>query len=283
AIDSKAPAVTSVGVPANGTYLAGDNLDFTVNFDEAVTVDTSGGTPRLAITLDDGGVVYASYLSGSGSSALVFRLTVGNGQQDTDGITVAGGLDANGATLRDGAGNDAQTALNSVGSTSGVLVDAAAPEVTGIALDGSSPTTSDTLGFTVSFNEAVSGVDLGDFALTTSGSASGTLLSLVQVDARTYRVTVGGVSGQGTLGLSLVAAGSGIVDGIGNTLQSGFSSAAYTLGGLTTGDPEFRANPGPSAPPVMTPTPQPDVPVAPPPPTTSPLLPPPLFEQPTLG
>ncbi|WP_277699894.1 Ig-like domain-containing protein [Pseudomonas sp. REST10] len=283
AIDSKAPAVTSVGVPANGTYLAGDNLDFTVNFDEAVTVDTSGGTPRLAITLDDGGVVYASYLSGSGSSALVFRLTVANGQQDTDGITVAGGLDANGATLRDGAGNDAQTALNSVGSTSGVLVDAAAPEVTGIALDGSSPTTSDTLGFTVSFNEAVSGVDLGDFALTTSGSASGTLLSLVQLDARTYRVTVGGVSGQGTLGLSLVAAGSGIVDGIGNTLQSGFSSAAYTLGGLTTGDPEFRANPGPSAPPVMTPTPQPDVPVAPPPPTTSPLLPPPLFEQPTLG
>ncbi|HIQ45440.1 MAG TPA: DUF4347 domain-containing protein [Pseudomonas oleovorans] len=282
AIDSKAPAVTSVSVPANGTYLAGDNLDFTVNFDEAVTVDTSGGTPRLAITLD-GGVVYASYLSGSGSSALVFRLTVANGQQDTDGITVAGGLDANGASLRDGAGNDAQTALNAVGSTSGVLVDAAAPEVTGIALDGSSPTTSDTLGFTVSFNEAVSGVDLGDFALTTSGSASGTLLSLVQVDARTYRVTVGGVSGQGTLGLSLVAAGSGIVDGIGNALQGGFSSAAYTLGGLTTGDPEFRTNPGPSAPPVMTPTPQPDVPVAPPPPTTSPLLPPPLFEQPTLG
>ncbi|MFY1050278.1 Ig-like domain-containing protein [Ectopseudomonas khazarica] len=283
AIDSKAPAVTSVSVPANGTYLAGDNLDFTVNFDEAVTVDTSGGTPRLAITLDGGGVVYASYLSGSGSSALVFRLTVANGQQDTDGITVAGGLDANGASLRDGAGNDAQTALNAVGSTSGVLVDAAAPEVTGIALDGSSPTTSDTLGFTVSFNEAVSGVDLGDFALTTSGSASGTLLSLVQVDARTYRVTVGGVSGQGTLGLSLVAAGSGIVDGIGNALQGGFSSAAYTLGGLTTGDPEFRTNPGPSAPPVMTPTPQPDVPVAPPPPTTSPLLPPPLFEQPTLG
>src|SRR5690606_25757776 len=42
AIDSKVPAVTSVDVPANGTYVAGDTLDFTVNFDEAVTVDTTG-------------------------------------------------------------------------------------------------------------------------------------------------------------------------------------------------------------------------------------------------
>lgn len=283
AIDSKAPAVTSVSVPANGTYVAGDILDFTVNFDEAVIVDTSSGSPRLAITLDTGGTVYADYLSGSGSTALVFRLSVANGQQDSNGIAIGSNLQANGATLRDAAGNDTTTALNNVSATTGVLVDAAPPQVTGIALDGTSPTTNTTLGFTVTFSEDVSGVDLSDFALATTGSASGTLLSLVQVDARTYRITVGGVTGQGTLGLSLTAAGSGIVDGVGNALQGNFASASYTLGGLNTGDPEFRANPTPSVPITPSAPIQPGVPSLPPPITTSPLLPPPLFDVPSIG
>ncbi|MDN5516475.1 MAG: Ig-like domain-containing protein, partial [Pseudomonas sp.] len=284
AIDSKAPAVTSVSVPANGTYVAGDTLDFTVNFDETVTIDTTGGTPRLAITLGTGGTVYANYLSGSGSNALVFRLTVANGQQDSSGITIGANLQANGATLRDAAGNDTATTLNNVGTTTAVLVDAAPPQVTGIALDSTSPTTSNTLGFTVTFSEDVNGVDLTDFALATTGSANGTLLSLVQVDAHTYRITVGGVTGQGTLGLSLMAAGSGIVDGVGNAMLSNFSSASYTLGGLNTGDPEFRANPTPNIPTTPTSPIEPNLPSAPPPSvTTSPLLPPPLFEVPTLG
>ncbi|WP_237149828.1 beta strand repeat-containing protein, partial [Metapseudomonas otitidis] len=282
AIDSRAPAVTSVGVPANGTYLTGNTLDFTVNFDEAVTVDTSGGTPRLAITLDTGGTVYANYVSGSGGTALVFRLTVASGQQDSNGIAVGASLDANGATLRDAAGNNAQTVLNNVGSTAGVLVDAAAPQVTNIAIDGTSPTRDTTLSFTVTFSEDVSGVDLADFALATSGSASGTLLSLVQVDARTYRVTVSGVTGQGTLGLSLAAAGSGITDTVGNAMANNFATVGYVLGGVE-GDPEFRANPTPSVPTTPTAPIQPTVPSVPPSSTTSPLLPPPLFEQPTLG
>ncbi|MFE1813791.1 Ig-like domain-containing protein [Metapseudomonas otitidis] len=282
AIDSRAPTVTSVGVPANGTYVAGNTLDFTVNFDEAVTVDTTGGTPRLAITLDTGGTVYANYVSGSGGTALVFRLTVASGQQDSNGIAVGASLDANGATLRDAAGNNAQTVLNNVGSTAGVLVDTAAPQVTNIAIDGTSPTRDTTLSFTVTFSEDVSGVDLADFALATSGSASGTLLSLVQVDARTYRVTVSGVTGQGTLGLSLAAAGSGITDTVGNAMANNFATVGYVLGGVE-GDPEFRVNPSPSVPTTPTTPTQPNVPSVPPSSTTSPLLPPPLFEQPTLG
>lgn len=282
AIDSRAPTVISVDVPPSGTYLAGNNLDFTVNFDEAVTVDTTSGTPRLAITLDTGGVVYANYLSGSGSTALVFRLSVANGQQDNNGIALGASLDAHGATLRDAAGNNAQSGLNNVASTVDVLVDAAAPQITNIALDGTSPTRDTTLSFTVTFSEDVSGVDLTDFALATSGSASGTLLSLVQVDARTYRVTVSGVTGQGTLGLSLAAAGSGITDTIGNAMANNFATVGYVLGGVE-GDPEFRANPTPGIPNTPTTPIQPSVPGAPPSSTTSPLLPPPLFEQPTLG
>ncbi|WP_439129650.1 hypothetical protein, partial [Polaribacter sp.] len=46
-----APTVTSVSVPSNATYTAGQNLDFTVNFNENITVSTAGGTPQIAITI----------------------------------------------------------------------------------------------------------------------------------------------------------------------------------------------------------------------------------------
>ncbi|MBD3873691.1 DUF4347 domain-containing protein [Pseudomonas kunmingensis] len=121
-IDNTAPRVTSVGVPANATYDIGQNLDFTVNFDGAVTVNTGGGTPYIPVTLDTGGIVQAAYLSGSGASALVFRYTVVGGNLDSNGIAVGVAINANDGTLRDAAGNDATLTLNSVGATAGVLV-----------------------------------------------------------------------------------------------------------------------------------------------------------------
>ncbi|MCX2583535.1 beta strand repeat-containing protein, partial [Pedobacter sp. MR22-3] len=121
-IDKIAPSVTSVAVPANGTYTASQNLDFTVNFSEAVTVDATGGTPYIDVNLNTGGTVRANYISGSGTTALVYRYTVASTDRDLDGI-VLGALNINGATIRDAAGNDVNTTLNNVGSTAGVLVD----------------------------------------------------------------------------------------------------------------------------------------------------------------
>ena len=67
--------------------------------------------PVPAITLNSGGV-YANYVSGSGTAALLFRYTVITGDSDPDGIAVAGSIDLNGATIRDTLGNDAATTLN---------------------------------------------------------------------------------------------------------------------------------------------------------------------------
>ncbi|MFZ4550025.1 MAG: hypothetical protein ACOYN4_21425, partial [Bacteroidales bacterium] len=64
-----APTVSSVSVPPNATYIVGQNLNFTVNFSEAVTVNTGGGTPYIPITLTTGGTVNAAYISGSGTTA----------------------------------------------------------------------------------------------------------------------------------------------------------------------------------------------------------------------
>ncbi len=125
-LDHTAPAVASVSVPASASYSAGAQLNFTLNFSEAVTLDSTGGTPRIALTIG-GSTTYASYVSGSGSSALTFSYTVQSGDLDADGIALAAAIDINGGTIKDGAGNNAVTTLNSIGSTSGILVDAVAP------------------------------------------------------------------------------------------------------------------------------------------------------------
>lgn len=274
AIDSKAPAITSVGVPANGTYVAGDTLDFTVNFDEAVTVDTAGGTPRLAITLDTGGTVYANYLSGSGSTALVFRLVVSNGQMDTDGIGVGSAVDFNGAFLRDPAGNDAMAALSGVGVTSGVLVDSLAPEGVSFSVQGSPSSDASSLVFVLRLTEPVSGLDLADFQLRATGSVTGSLTGIQVQDAQTFLITVSGVRGQGTLGVALVASGSGVQDAVGNALGADVVSTLHRVAPVADAEP-VRPPSGPVAPPGPGPAaPTPAVsplPTAPPAPMAAPL------------
>ncbi len=121
-IDGVAPTISSVDVPSSGVYRTGESLEFTVNYSEVVAVDSSGGTPRIAVTLDTGGTIYANYVSGSGSSALTFRTTIVDGQVDANGIAVAPVIDNNGGSIRDTAGNAAAVSLNAVASTAGVLI-----------------------------------------------------------------------------------------------------------------------------------------------------------------
>src|SRR6202012_4677444 len=71
-IDTTAPTVTSVTAPS-GDDGPGTVVAFTVHFSEAVTVNTSSGSPTL--TLSNGAT--ATYVSGSGSTGLVNNYTVG--------------------------------------------------------------------------------------------------------------------------------------------------------------------------------------------------------------
>ena len=68
------PEVAIVSDPGpDATYGAGDTIRVRLAYDEAVTVDTSGGTPRLKIRMDPAyGEKWAAYESGSGTEALVF-------------------------------------------------------------------------------------------------------------------------------------------------------------------------------------------------------------------
>ena len=202
-IDSAQPAVASVSVPANATYITGQNLDFTINFNENVTVDTGGGTPQLAITVG-ATTRQATYLSGSGTSALLFRYTVQAGDSDTDGISI-GTLAANGGTLRDAVNNDATLTLNSVGVTTSVLVDASAPAVASVSVPANATYVSgQNLDFTVNFSENV-----------TVNTGGGTPQLAITVGATTRQATY--LSGSGTSAILFrytVQAGDSDTDGI---------------------------------------------------------------------
>nr|NLU60581.1 hypothetical protein [Pseudomonas sp. BIGb0427] len=247
-IDGIAPQVTSVSVPANGTYVAGQQLDFTVNLSEAVTVT---GTPRLQITLDTGGTVFADYLSGSGTGALVFRLTVSSGQLDSNGITLGSNLVLNGGSVRDQAGNLAVATLNNVGSTTGVNVDAVAPVIGSVAVPAAgSYKAGDVLSFTVNASEALI-VDtstgtprlqltiggLSRYASYVSGSGSGQLLFQYSVDAGVNDAD--GIQLGSTLDLNggtlRDAAGNGLVlalNGLGSTAGVLVDTLAPSAGAL---------------------------------------------------
>jgi hypothetical protein len=226
-IDHTAPAVTSVSVPANATYVAGQHLDFTVNLSEAVTVT---GTPEIALTLDTGGTVDAQYISGGGTSVLTFRYTVIGGEADLNGVSLGGAIILNGGTVKDAATNDAAPTLHNVADTSGVLVDSIPPP-TALSINtvDSSPNNLNIEHFTVTFSNAVNGVDASDFTLVTSGTASGSIAA-VSGSGTTWTVTVDNVTGDGTLRLDLNNTGDAITDNFGNTLTAAHTGdQSYTI------------------------------------------------------
>src|SRR6185312_4449954 len=114
----------------SGDLAAGSVVTLTVNLSEAVTVNTTGGTPSLM--LSDGGT--ATYTGGSGTSALTFSYTVAAGQNSSD-LTVTG-ASLNGGTINDGAGN-APNLPGAVTNPSGTLqIDTITPTVSPLPASG---------------------------------------------------------------------------------------------------------------------------------------------------
>ena len=78
----EAPTVT--GSPAlsesgsDGTWTAGATVEVTLTFSEAVTVDTTGGTPSIGLDLGGTESRSATYLRGSGTTELDFGYTLVN-------------------------------------------------------------------------------------------------------------------------------------------------------------------------------------------------------------
>ena len=100
------PAVTGVALVStpsvSDTYRLGETIQVGLTFGEAVTVNTSGGTPRLQIKMDPGyGEKWADYASGSGTATLRFDYTVMGMNRSPGGIAVLENtLALNGGTIK---------------------------------------------------------------------------------------------------------------------------------------------------------------------------------------
>ena len=107
---------------ADGSYGAGEEIEAAVRFSAPVTVDVSGGTPTLGLSLG-GAARRAGYAGGSGTAALRFVYTVTE-DDPVGGRTriVANSLRLNGATVRDGRGNDAALGFETPPAVTGASI-----------------------------------------------------------------------------------------------------------------------------------------------------------------
>ena len=216
------PTIGSVTVTTTGNATdldAGEVATITVHFTGSVNVT---GTPELQLSDNE----VATYVGGSGSSALTFRYIVQPNDSAAD-LQVQSLL-TNGGTIKDGNGNDA--GLANAAADLHLQVDTTAPTVSSIVAAGASPNTGGNEQFTVSFSESVTGVDSSDFTAVTGGTTD-TGVSVTPVSGSVYTVTVEGVSGNGTIGLDLKPSGTGIADLAGNAIAGGFTGGSYTIAG----------------------------------------------------
>ncbi len=132
--DTTAPAISAIAISGatgiqNDTLNEGDVVSITITMSEATVVDTTGGTPQLALTIDSAAPAkQATYASGSGTSSLVFTYTIEAGLTDSNGISIdADRLTLSGGTLKDAAGNDAVLTHDAVAANPSYRVDTSAP------------------------------------------------------------------------------------------------------------------------------------------------------------
>ena len=214
-VDNVVPTVTIARTDGNPIH---DNvLDFQAVFSEAVT-----GVDGSDFTLTTTGGITSGTISVTPLNATTYNVTVinvsGTGTARLD-------LNGSGTGITDAGGNAP------AGLTGGEVytVDQTAPTVSSINIAGTSPTNASSVDYTVTFSEAVTGVDGADFTVTKTGNANGSVTG-VTGSGTTYTVTVGSVSGNGTLRLDLNGSGTAIVDGAGNPISGGFTGGqTYTI------------------------------------------------------
>ena len=102
-----APSVTSTPIRGDAHYRSLERITLALDFSEAVTVDTSSGTPRLTVSVG-ANERPAGYDAGTGTTTLTFSWPVKAADLDADGISVAANrLALRGGTITDRVGNAA--------------------------------------------------------------------------------------------------------------------------------------------------------------------------------
>ncbi|MEO8379001.1 MAG: DUF5689 domain-containing protein [Acidobacteriota bacterium] len=222
AVDTQSPTVTSaVRADANPTNAA--SVNFTVTFSENV----SGVDPSDFSAIAGGSVSGASVTGVSGGPQIyTVSVNTGSGSGSVQLDVLAD------STIVDSVGNAMTTPFSGQSYT----LDKTAPSVLSSVRASADPTSAQSVDFTVTFSENVSGVGSGDFAFTTTGTVTGASVTSVAGGPSVYTVTVDTGTGSGTLRLD-VADDDSITDAVGNPLGgSGAGNGTFTTGEAYTVD-----------------------------------------------
>jgi hypothetical protein len=202
--DATQPTVTINQAAGQSDPASSSLINFTVvfsepvtDFDDAADVNLSGTAAATTTLITGGPTTYNVAISGM----------TGDG-------TVIASIPASVAT--DGA--NLNTASVSTDNTVTFIADTTPPNVSSVNRADPSPTSAAGVNFTVTFSESVTGVDLSDFTLITTG-VSGATVSNVSGSGDTYTVTVNTGTGNGTIRLD-VPNGASIEDENNNALTN---------------------------------------------------------------
>ncbi|KQP07727.1 hypothetical protein ASF28_11410 [Methylobacterium sp. Leaf99] len=200
-----APAVTNLTV------------DLTADAGAPVAIALGNGRPiglagvaavPLAVTGLDAGATAIVTFTDAGNHVVTKTIAV-NGNASVDLSTLNGAVTSS-IQITDTVGNTATL------PGPAALIDTVAPLGNGLLASGQAP---GTVRFDVTFPEAVTGLDAGDFQVVGTGTVLGNVTQVV-ANQGGYTVVVGNLSGAGTLGLALSAT-SDIIDAAGNVATLG--------------------------------------------------------------
>jgi beta-glucanase (GH16 family) len=245
-IDPISPAVTqATASPGTGTALVGDTVTLSLAFNEAVTVT---GTPTLS--LNDGGI--ATYVGGSGTSALTFKTTVASTDTTTSALAITGVNLASGASIKDASGVAANLS-GAVKTFTGLAIDPpTTPAVTPAVMQATaSPGTGtehvgNAITLSLGFNEAVTvtgtptlSLNDGGTATYVGGSGTGTLTFKTTVASTNTSTAALAITGVNLLSGATIKDASGVA--------ANLAGAAKTFSGLQV-DPTPTTPSAPSTP-----------------------------------
>ncbi len=248
---------TSALTPGNHTFTATatDTAGNTSAPTSDFTVDTSITPPTITGIITDTGASSVDHVTSdttlvlSGTAAANNTVTLARADIGAIGTAIADAsgnwnFDYTNTTLAPGTYTFTATAANGSGANSlsspdfVVTVEVTAPFV--VSINRQNPATAATntnsVTFRVTFNENVTGVDTGDFVLTTAGTVTGAIASVSAATGTTIDVTVNSINGTGSLRLDLRSSGTGIADNAGNPIADGFTSGqTYTISAVASG------------------------------------------------
>jgi large repetitive protein len=241
-IDATAPTISTVtaAFDENTIYGIEQSIDFTVTFDDEVSINKSGGTPALQLT-NNASAPFASSSTADGVTTAIFRYTVSEGDTDTAAVNIKTSanetIELNGGSITNTAGNSLDQSSATTALPNDITIDATKPTITGV-----STTQTDTIGidktitFTVTCSENIGTISGSpEFALSNGGTAVYDKKDENDASKLIFAYTVADDTSHTTSDLTIEAAsaivlgGGSITDANGNALQPGLPQTPFNV------------------------------------------------------